>query len=396
MLFRYCRAYFAVLILQGLIPFLFPLSIFQIKEAYAAPRSSKRLQMRILHHREEYERLHRLWLQNKSLEKKYLDKGYDLKFKVLELQMNKEQLHVRLEQSHLQEIHFSRDLEKLNRSIRRERLSLKSHRRTAASLRGELISESLKNYLFQEDGAPESQVDVIGLFLSEQAYTHVQKKIVSDRVHEASTSVKIADLSRQRRKMLNVEAIRRSEESQEEAEMRSIRAEIAQTQSQEKGIEEKNKVIYSKTRHLLGLIRHLEIIHKHQIANRRLIAPVHLRLMGLDWPVRGKIVEPFGKFHDGIDIQASAGTSVLSAESGLVLFARHYTGYGKLVIVNHGRHVYSLYGHLKSIKVREGAYVRKGERLGIAGGGGTKGRSTLFFGLTHRGTPVNPVPYLGH
>lgn len=107
-------------------------------------------------------------------------------------------------------------------------------------------------------------------------------------------------------------------------------------------------------------------------------------------------MEPFGKFHDGIDILASDGTSVLSAEAGRVLFARHYAGYGKLVIVNHGRHVYSLYGHLKSINVREGAFVHKGDRLGIAGGGGTNGRSTLFFGLTHRGTPVNPVPYLAH
>ncbi|MHB8544902.1 MAG: murein hydrolase activator EnvC family protein [Leptospirales bacterium] len=310
--------------------------------------------------------------------------------------MNKEKLHVRLEQSHLQEIHFSRDLEKLNRSIRRERLSLKSHRRTAASLQEELISQSLRNYLFQSDGSPGTQMDVIGLFLSEQAYIHVRKKIASDRFIEASTSVKMSDLSRQRRKMIRVEMLRRSEEAQEEAEMRSIRAEIIEIQSREKGLEKKNKVIYTKTRHLLGLIHHLEIVNKHRLVNRRSFLPVHLRLKGLEWPVRGKIVESFGKFHDGIDIQAPDGTSVMSAESGRVLFARHYAGYGKLVIINHGRHVYSLYGHLKSIDVREGVYVHKGERLGIAGGGGTNGRSTLFFGLTHRGNPVNPVPYLNH
>ena len=396
MVFRSSRSYLAFLILEGLISFCLPLLISHNKEADAAPRSSKRLQTQILHHQEEYQRLRRLWLLNKSLEKKYLDQGYDLKFKVLELQMNKEQLHMRLEQNHLQEIRFSRDLEKLNRSIRRERLSLKSHRRKAVSLKGELISQSVKNYLFKVDASPDTLEDVMGLLVSEQAYSHVQKKIESDRFHEASTSVKMEELSRRRRKMLKIEAMRRSEEAQEETEMGAIRLKIADIQAREKGIEEKNKIIYTKTRHLLKLIHHLEIVNKHRLANRHAFSPVHLRLRGLNWPVRGKIVEPFGKFHDGIDILASDGTSVLSAEAGRVLFARHYAGYGKLVIVNHGRHVYSLYGHLKSINVREGAFVHKGDRLGIAGGGGTNGRSTLFFGLTHRGTPVNPVPYLAH
>lgn len=396
MVFRYSLSFFAFLILEGVFSISLPILCSPNREADAATRSAARIQSQILHHREEYQRLRHLWKLNKSLEKKYLNQGYDLKFKVLELQMDKEQLHMRLEQNHLQEIRFSRDLEKLNRAIRQERLSLKLHRRTEGSLRDALMSLSAKKYLSQSDASPNTQEDKVGLYFSDRAFAQVQKKILSDRSHEASTSVKVERLSRKRSKMLGFEAMRRSEEAKEEAELKSVRLKLAQIQSREKGIEKKNKVIYTKSRHLLKLINHLESINRHRFLNPRKFSPVHLRLSGLIWPVQGKIVEPFGRFHDGIDIQASTGTAVLSAEAGRVIFARHYAGYGKLIIINHGRHVYSLYGHLKSIGIREGAYVHKGERLGLAGGGGTNGMSTLFFGLTHRGAPVNPVPYLAH
>jgi murein DD-endopeptidase MepM/ murein hydrolase activator NlpD len=137
----------------------------------------------------------------------------------------------------------------------------------------------------------------------------------------------------------------------------------------------------------------VELRNRHRHLHH--FSPVKLKIRGLLWPVNGKIIESFGRYHDGVDIAAAAGSPVKSAETGRILFARHYSGYGKLVIVNHGHHVYSLYGHMKSIGVKEGQIIRKGGFLGTAGGGGTNGHSTIFFGLTHFGNPVNPLPYLG-
>lgn len=103
-----------------------------------------------------------------------------------------------------------------------------------------------------------------------------------------------------------------------------------------------------------------------------------------------------GAFHNGTDFGAPGGTNVLAAESGKVLVAEWYGGYGNTVIINHGNGLWTLYAHMQnnSITVKEGDIVQKGDVIGKVG---TTGRSTgnhLHFEVRLNGQVVDPREYL--
>jgi len=120
------------------------------------------------------------------------------------------------------------------------------------------------------------------------------------------------------------------------------------------------------------------------------------------WPVPGwsRISSPYGyrnhpilrtnRFHAGIDIPANSGTPVLAAETGRVIMAQSYGGYGNCVILDHGGGVSTVYGHLVRFNVTQGQLVIKGERIA---GVGTTGLSTgnhLHFEIRVNGSTVDP------
>ncbi len=125
-------------------------------------------------------------------------------------------------------------------------------------------------------------------------------------------------------------------------------------------------------------------------------------------PVPGSITSPFGTrthpifkrkiFHSGIDIGAPYGTPIRAANSGRVIFVGWYNGYGKVVIINHGQingiPTTTLYAHMSSTSVKQGANIAKGD---IVGRVGTTGYSTgphLHFEVRQKGNPVNPLNFI--
>ena len=123
----------------------------------------------------------------------------------------------------------------------------------------------------------------------------------------------------------------------------------------------------------------------------------------LDWPAEGAVASGFGPrrhprfgtttINSGIEIAAPAGAPVLAVHEGTVAFADAFTGFGQLVIVDHGGQAYSLYGHLASLAVHRGQRVERGHHLGPVGSGPT-GRPSLYFELRIDGQPVDPVQWL--
>ncbi|MDJ0717565.1 MAG: LysM peptidoglycan-binding domain-containing M23 family metallopeptidase [Prochloraceae cyanobacterium] len=75
-------------------------------------------------------------------------------------------------------------------------------------------------------------------------------------------------------------------------------------------------------------------------------------------------------FHPGIDLLAELGTTVLSAETGIVAFVGKQKSYGNLVIINHPGGWQTRYGHLATIKVKIGQQVRVGDTIGTVGKSG--------------------------
>ena len=90
----------------------------------------------------------------------------------------------------------------------------------------------------------------------------------------------------------------------------------------------------------------------------------------LDWPVAGRMLTPFGRrgtsvsrapAQTGVQFAAEEGSSVRAVHDGTVAFAGPFTGYGNLVIVDHGAQTFSLYGQLGAPQVERGAKVERGQ-----------------------------------
>jgi len=127
-----------------------------------------------------------------------------------------------------------------------------------------------------------------------------------------------------------------------------------------------------------------------------------LQVGGLGWPASGALLAGFGatmpdgRSSDGLLIGAGAGSSVKAVADGQVVYAEWMTGYGLLLIVDHGNGYMSLYAHNDALLKDVGATVKRGESLGTVGSSGGQGRPALYFELRRNGAPVNPSTWLRH
>jgi murein DD-endopeptidase MepM/ murein hydrolase activator NlpD len=97
--------------------------------------------------------------------------------------------------------------------------------------------------------------------------------------------------------------------------------------------------------------------------------------------------------HLGFDLASYAGTKVVAANRGKVLFAAELGIYGNAVIIDHGMGVQSLYGHLSVIDVRPGAMVEKDQPIGKSGMTGLAVGDHLHFTMLVNGQMVNPIEW---
>jgi murein DD-endopeptidase MepM/ murein hydrolase activator NlpD len=103
--------------------------------------------------------------------------------------------------------------------------------------------------------------------------------------------------------------------------------------------------------------------------------------------------DPFhhvSRFHSGTDIHAQAGTPVLAAGDGVVVFAGRQGGYGNIVYVDHGGGVVTCYAHLRKIVTHKDAVIAAGETVGEVGSTGRATGPHLHFEVRLDGRPVDP------
>lgn len=112
------------------------------------------------------------------------------------------------------------------------------------------------------------------------------------------------------------------------------------------------------------------------------------------WPTEGKMVSGFDEGKKGIDLAGKAGQAVLSSSAGKVVYVGSgIRGYGNLVIVKHSSSLLSAYAHNKTILVKEGQDVARGQK--IAEMGDTDSDSVkLHFEIRQQGKPVDPLKFL--
>jgi murein DD-endopeptidase MepM/ murein hydrolase activator NlpD len=121
------------------------------------------------------------------------------------------------------------------------------------------------------------------------------------------------------------------------------------------------------------------------------------------WPAAGALTGWFmerrgGSRHTGIDIDGSTGDPVWAAAAGTVAWAggapAGYSGYGVVVIVDHGGGLQSVYAHLSAVNAAVGRAVGPGDRIGSVGSTGHSTGSHLHFELRRDGAPVDPLRWL--
>jgi murein DD-endopeptidase MepM/ murein hydrolase activator NlpD len=117
------------------------------------------------------------------------------------------------------------------------------------------------------------------------------------------------------------------------------------------------------------------------------------------WPVQGRITQYFSSRHNGLDIAISAGTTIVAADSGRVIWSGWRTdGLGYCVMIDHGNGLTTVYGHMiRQPPVYVGQYVSRGQRIGNIGSTGRSTGPHVHFmvkvgsGRNYR----NPLSYLG-
>jgi murein DD-endopeptidase MepM/ murein hydrolase activator NlpD len=122
------------------------------------------------------------------------------------------------------------------------------------------------------------------------------------------------------------------------------------------------------------------------------------------WPVLGHITDGFGErldpfsgegaFHTGVDVGADYGAPVHATADGVVLDVGQHSGYGRVVILDHGFGITTWYAHLSAYAVVAGTRIKRGEVLGYTG---ISGRSTgphVHYEVRVNNAPVNPWRYM--
>ncbi|MDR5732409.1 peptidoglycan DD-metalloendopeptidase family protein [Caballeronia sp. LZ025] len=117
--------------------------------------------------------------------------------------------------------------------------------------------------------------------------------------------------------------------------------------------------------------------------------------MAMSWPAQGTVIRGFdGKNSKGIDIANAAGTPVVAAAAGNVVYAGNgLRGYGNMLIVKHNDDYLTAYAHNKTLLVKEGQTVQKGQQIAEMGDTDSD-RTMLHFEVRYMGRSTDPSRYL--
>lgn len=122
------------------------------------------------------------------------------------------------------------------------------------------------------------------------------------------------------------------------------------------------------------------------------------------WPTSGDVTSRFGwrgspwgwgnDWHPGIDIANDYGTPIMATADGEVSYSGWYSGYGKLIQIDHGNGIVTLYGHNSELLVNVGDRVKKGQVIAHMGSTGNSTGAHCHYEVRVNGTAVNPANFL--
>lgn len=128
------------------------------------------------------------------------------------------------------------------------------------------------------------------------------------------------------------------------------------------------------------------------------------RALPSSWPARGRLTSGYGwrrhplrhswGFHSGLDIANRRGTPIHAASAGEVVKAEYNDGYGRMIELDHGYGITSLYAHCHVLHVKKGEQVERGQHICDMGSTGRSTGPHLHFEVRLDGHAVDPMDYL--
>lgn len=123
----------------------------------------------------------------------------------------------------------------------------------------------------------------------------------------------------------------------------------------------------------------------------------------LAWPVpssnrlSSRFGHRWGKKHEGIDIAAREGTSIISVESGVVIYSGDgLGGYGNLTVISHKGGLFSVYAHARKNYTKKGDKVHRGQVIAEVGQTGRSTGPHLHFEVRHDSKAIDPLKFLAY
>jgi len=164
--------------------------------------------------------------------------------------------------------------------------------------------------------------------------------------------------------------------------------------------EEEIKRLTQSAKELEALISKLDNARRASARKNRETLKTAKAYASLPWPVYGSVVVKFGKnkhpqldtyiISNGIKIKSKNGVSVKAVANGQVMFAGEFRAYGKMMVVDNGGSLYTIYGGFDSISVEEGSNIKGAQEIGLL----KKSDPILYFEVRLDNKPQDPMLWL--
>ncbi|MEA9358089.1 peptidoglycan DD-metalloendopeptidase family protein [Bacteriovorax sp. PP10] len=153
---------------------------------------------------------------------------------------------------------------------------------------------------------------------------------------------------------------------------------------------------------VVNYLKEIEV-RVHQLDQHLLDKESFLRSTPTIMPTAGHLTSSYGprmspyagrvKMHEGIDVGAPSGTSIVAPADGVITYAGAKSGFGNFVQIDHGYGVETIYGHASTVTVKRGQKVVRGDRIATIGNTGYSTGPHVHYEVRVNGTPVDPLYY---
>lgn len=341
----------------------------------------------------------------------------DIRKKISKEEQEKSSILSRLSRIGLNKTLIKKEMSLYDTRLKKADLELSSIQRRIPELREKLDKEEASiekilvtlykfgkfnyfDFLFQADDIGELISESKNLMLLAQYEDTIVKDYMAI-LEELQKAEKDLDMKKQEISQLIQKAKeKRQDYVDQEKKYTALIGEIERNEEiHQKALEE----LKDRAEQLQNLIKKLQ---REEISLPKTLIPLYEKKGKLPWPLSsGKIVTRFGtsrhpRFNtvtqnNGVEISPQKDAIVKAVHDGRVAYTDYTSGYGYMVILDHGLSYFSIYAHLSpEFMVEKGEFVNAGQPIAVVGDFGSLKTDTLYFEIRYKTEPVDPLQWL--